>query len=72
MLENGNNKILRDFNSQCDHLIEGRRPDIVVIDKDKNKCLIIDIAVPGDARVKVKEQEKVEKNQNLKAQIVNM
>ena len=66
MLENGDNKIL------CDHLIEGRGPDIVVIHNDKKECLIIDIAVPGDARVKAKEQEKVEKYQDLKTEIANV
>jgi hypothetical protein len=39
VLENEESKILRDFNIQCDHVIEARMPDIVVIDKDK-ECLV--------------------------------
>ena len=39
--------------------IEHRRPDIVVIDKEKRECKIIDIAVPGDQNFKVKELEKI-------------
>ena len=35
-------------------------------------CLIVDIAVPGDIRVEEKEQEKVEKYQDLKREIGRM
>jgi len=45
-----NVKILWDMNIQMDHVTEHRRPDIVVIDKDKT-VLLTDIAVPADARV---------------------
>ena len=31
--ENKNFKILWDFTIQCDHMIEARKPDIVVVDK---------------------------------------
>ena len=43
-------------------MIQARRPDIVVKDKELDHTWIIDIAVPGDARV---EKEKVEKYQDL-------
>jgi len=52
-------KILWDMNIQTNHVIEHRRPDIVVIDKDNKRALLIDIAVPPDARVEEKEQEKM-------------
>jgi len=39
---------------QTDHVTEHRRLDIVVIDKDNKRALLIDIAVPADARVKRK------------------
>ena len=32
-LENGTNKVLRDFNIQTDHLISARRPEIIIIKK---------------------------------------
>jgi len=35
------------------------------VEKDNNTTLLIDIAVPRDSRVKKKEQEKVDKYQNL-------
>ena len=46
-------------------MIQARRPDIVVKDKELNHTWIIDIAVPGDDRVEDKEKEKVEKYQDL-------
>ena len=50
VVENKNLKILWDFNIQCDHIIEARRPDIVV-DEVKKAAMITDAAIPGDARV---------------------
>ena len=49
--EKDKTKVLWDFNIQCDHIIEARRPDIVIVDKEKKVCKIIDIAIPGDSRV---------------------
>ena len=54
---------------QTDHIIQARRPDIVVQDKENDHTWIIDIAVPGDARFKEKEREKVEKYQDLAREI---
>ena len=64
-----NVKILWDVNIQTDHVIEHRWSDIVVIDKENNRALIIDIAVPGDTTVDYKEQEKVDKYQDLANEI---
>ena len=46
---------MMDFTIKCDHTIEARRPDIVVVDKVKKKTMIIDVATPGDTRVCDKE-----------------
>ena len=35
--------------------------DIVFLSKEENKCFIVDIAVPEDARIAEKEKEKIEK-----------
>ena len=35
-----------------------RRPNIVVFDKIKKETMIIDVAIPGDARVYVIKNEK--------------
>ena len=44
----------------------------MVIDKKERVCLIVDIAVPADRRVEEKEQEKVEKYQDLNREIGRM
>jgi len=54
---------------QCDHVIEARRPDIVVVEKENNKAIIVDIASPWDQRGYEKEGEKIEKYQDLKREI---
>ena len=58
-------KILWDFNIQTDGVLEARRLDIVVTDKENQETWIIDIAIPGDLRVREKELEKREKYQDL-------
>ena len=58
-----------DFSVQTDHVIEARRLDLVVIDKKKRTCKIIDFAVPGDSRIKEKEKEKIEKYQDLRREL---
>ena len=68
-MENAEVKLLWDVNIQSDHLIEARRPDLVVVIKGERKCIIIDIAVPGDSRTSDREKEKVEKYQDLKREI---
>ena len=51
LLENEDYKILWNFSIQTDHVIEARRPDLVVVDKKERSCEIIDFAVPGDGRI---------------------
>ena len=65
-------KILWDFTVECDQKIEARRPDIAFIDKKEREVVIIDVAIPGDDRVKNKELEKLEKHQLLKGEIVKV
>ena len=69
MLENDKCKILLEFAIQTDKKIEYRRPDIVVTDKDKRECKIIDIAAPGDRNIKMKKTETITKYQDLRLQV---
>ena len=48
--------------------MEHRRPDIVVIGKEKRECKIINKAVPGDQNIKVKQLQKITNNQDLRLQ----
>ena len=54
-----------DFSIQTDHLIEARRPDLLVVGKKERSCKVIDFAVPGDSRIEEKKKDKVEKYQDL-------
>ena len=54
-----------DFIIQTDDVIEARRPDLVVVDKEERSCKIIDFAVPGDSRIEEKEKGKMEKYQDF-------
>ena len=69
IVEDDDVKLLWDMNIQCDNVIEARRPDLVLVDKKKKSCVIIDIAVPGDCRIREKEMEKIEKYQNPKIEL---
>lgn len=44
-------------------------PDIVVVKKKEKECLIIVIAIPEDNRLKQKEDEKVEKYNELEREL---
>ena len=59
---------------QCDHMFVHRKPDTVVVDKVEMRGLIIDVAidVPGDCRIRMKEDEKIEKYQDLKQEVIKM
>ena len=61
VLENDTHKILWDFIIQTDHLISARRPDLIIINKKKITCTIVNFAVQADHRVKLKECEKKDK-----------
>ena len=65
VLENDSHKLLWDFSIQTDHLIPARRPDLIIINKRKRICKIVDFAVPADHRINPKESEKKDKYLDL-------
>ena len=65
VLENNTHKLLWDFDIHTDHLISARRPDLIIINKKKRTCKIVDFTVPADHRIKLKECEKKDKYFNL-------
>ena len=65
VLENDSHKLLWNFNIQTDHLIPARRPDLIIINKRKRICKIVDFAVPADHRINLKESEKKDKYLDL-------
>ena len=65
--KNDTHKLLWYFDIQTAHLITTRRPDLISINKKKEKriCKIDDFAVPADHKIKLKECEKNDKYLNL-------
>ena len=64
--ENDTHKLLWDFDIQTDHLISARRLDLIIINQKKKRiCKIVDFAVPADHRIKLKECEKRDKYLDL-------
>ena len=69
VIENDHVKLLWDFNIHTSTYIQERRPDVVVLDREKKTCNIIDIGVPVDAGIVEREKEKVEKYHNLRREV---
>ena len=72
VIENDFVKILWDVCIQVDRQIEHRRPDIVIMEKNTNKCLIIDVACPGDNNLILKRNEKLDNYSELRVEIARM
>ena len=68
-MENDSWEILRDATIQTDHIIEVRRPDMVIIDKTKNECKIIDFACPFDSRIEERETDKMKAYNDLEREL---
>ena len=72
VLENDSQKLLWDFNIQTDHLILARRPDLIIINKKKRICKIVDFPVPADHKIHLKESEKEHKYLDLARELKKM
>ena len=70
-LENYTHKLLWDLDIQTDHQILTRRPDLIIINKKKRFCKIVDFTVPADHRIKLKEREKKDKYLDLAKELKN-
>ena len=58
VLENNTYNLLWDLDIHSDHLISVRRPDLIIINKKKRICKIVDFAVPADYRIKTERMRK--------------
>ncbi len=66
VLENKTHKLLWDFKIRTDHLIPARTPDLITINRKKEKiCKIVDFAVSADHRINLQEFEKKDKYLDL-------
>ncbi|XP_045774312.1 uncharacterized protein LOC123873502 [Maniola jurtina] len=69
VIENATAKILWEMPVQTDVTVTHNRPDLIYIDKNKNRTFLIDITVPSDYNIGPKEIEKLSKYHLLKAEV---
>ena len=69
VVENDRAKVLWDFQIQTDRMVMANQPDIVVVDKEQRKAVVVDIAIPSDCNIRKKEHEKLEKYQALREEL---
>ena len=46
-------------------MIKERRPDLVVVDKEKRICQIVDFAIPYDTKIMEREVDKLQSTKTL-------
>ena len=61
--------ILWDFPIHTDKTIKANRPDIVIRDKIKKTCCLLDISIPSDRNTSLKIYEKISKYKDLEIEI---
>ena len=58
VIQNDTHKFLWDFDIRTDHVILARRADLIIINKKKKNCIIVDFAISADHRIKLIKSEK--------------
>ena len=66
-MENDSLKMLWDVTILIDHVIEERRPDMVITDKVKNESKIIHFECPFDSKIEEREKDKMKGYNDLTA-----
>ena len=55
-----------------DKQINANKPDIIVKDKKANSCLMIDMTIPSERNVSIKQVEKLSKYKDLEMEVAKM
>ena len=58
-------KILWDFDIHTDRYIPANCPNIVIVNKNSQLAVLVDVAVPADVNIASKEKEKINKYHDL-------
>ena len=72
VVEGENVSILWDFSIHTDRTIQANRPDIIIKDFKEQTCLLIDMSIPTDQNIAVKEFDKLSKYKDLEIEIGRM
>ena len=67
--ENESATILWNMPVTTDKQINANRPDTIVMDKKANSCLMIDMTIPSERNVSIKQVEKLSKYKDLKIEV---
>ena len=67
--QNDTYKVLRDFDIETDHLISASRPDLRIVNQKQRTCRTVYFAIPVDYRVRLKEGEKKDRNQDIEREL---
>ena len=70
--QRGKVTILWNQQIQSDRIIHNNKPDIIIRDNEKGKCMLIGVAISGDRSVIKKEAEKILKYKDLTIEIQRM
>ena len=71
-MENEKVTILRYHQVKTDRHIPCNKPDIIIQEKDSERCLIIDVAIPSDYNIQKKATEKMRKYVDLQIECQRM
>jgi len=72
VVKNDRAKIIWHFQIQTDKQLIVNQTDIVVIDKLQEKAVVLDVAIPGNNKIKKKEHKKLKNYQGLKENMEKM
>ena len=71
-MENEKATILWDHRVKTDRHIPCNKPDIIIQEKDSERCLIIDVAIPSDYNIQKKATEKMSKYVDIQIECQRM
>ena len=72
VLERKKYQIFRDFEVQKDRQTQASIPDLILINKKKRNCRLVDFVIQVDHRVKMKQCEELDKFMDLGKESKNM
>ena len=72
VVEGKNVTILWDFTVQTDRKIEGNRPDIIIKNHEERTCIMMDVALPSDQSISLKEFQILSKYKDLEIEVTKM
>ena len=54
---------------QTDNMWVSIQPDIVAVDKQEEKAIVVDVSIPSQSDIRKKEREELKKYQGLKEEL---